>query len=378
MKSRFKDQKWYPYAVSLCIAVVLYVFLIRLDAVGSFLKQVGSLFSSIVVGLVLAYLMNPLMRLYHDKLLKQLRSEKAKRAISLALAVITVLVLLVALLLAVVPQLVGSVRSFVGSLDENVDSLLAVVSRLGVSTEAMDIESVLKNALNTVTGYVKSNAGRILNTTLTAGKTLGSAAIGFMLSIYLLAEKDTLKRGVKRLLRNLFSEKRCDGLYRFCAHADGVFIRYLAFSLLECVIVGAANAVFMLVCGMSYAPLVSIVVAVTNLIPTFGPLIGAVVGAFILLLSKPIHALWFLIFTVVLQLLDGYVIKPRLFGSSLSVSGLWILIAIVLGGKLFGVVGMLVAIPGAAICVDLYSNYLMPWLEQRRGAKDKNAGPRCP
>ena len=200
---------------------------------------------------------------------------------------------------------------------------------------------------------------------------MGSFAIGFMLSIYLLAEKENLKQGIQRLLRALLPEKRYDGLLRFCAHTDGILIRYILYSLLECVIVGAANAVFMLVCGMSYTPLVSILVAVTNLIPTFGPLIGAVIGAFILLLDKPVHALWFLLFTVVLQLIDGYVLKPRLFGSSLSVSGLWILIAIVLGGKLFGVVGMLVAIPAAAICVDLYRNYLIPWLEKKRKERER-------
>ena len=373
MRPKLKDRKWYPYAVALCIAVALFVFLMRLEAVGAFLKWIGGLFTPIVIGLVLAYLMDPLARLYQNKLLKKLRSEKRQRTVSLALAVVTVLALLVALLLAVVPQLVGSIRGFVGSLDENADSLLALVSKLGISTEAIDLESTLENILTTVTGYIKSNAGTILNTTLTAGKTLGSVAIGFMLSLYLMAEKDTLKRGVKRLLRSLLSEKRYEGLLRFCAHADGILIRYILYSLLECVIVGAANAIFMLVCGMSYTPLVSIVVAVTNLIPTFGPLIGAVIGAFILLLAKPMHALVFLLFTVVLQLIDGYVIKPRLFGNSLSVSGLWILIAIVLGGKLFGVVGMLVAIPCAAICVDLYGNYLMPWLEQRRKAKDKAA-----
>ena len=156
---------------------------------------------------------------------------------------------------------------------------------------------------------------------------------------------------------------------RFFILADAILVRYIVYSLLECLIVGSANAVFMLIMGMSYTPLVSFVVAITNLIPTFGPVIGMVIGGLILLLTRPIHALWFLLFSLVLQTIDGYLIKPKLFGNSLGVSGLWILIAIIIGGKMFGVAGMLLAIPCAAILDDLYVDYLVPWLEARKAEK---------
>ena len=122
----------------------------------------------------------------------------------------------------------------------------------------------------------------------------------------------------------------------------------------------------MLVVGMPYVGLVSFVVAITNLIPTFGPIVGGVIGAFALVLVKPWYALAFLVFTLVLQTLDGYVLKPRLFGSSLGVSGLWILIGVIVGGRIFGVIGILLAIPGVAILDFIYRDYLLPWLEKRR------------
>ena len=123
----------------------------------------------------------------------------------------------------------------------------------------------------------------------------------------------------------------------------------------------------MMIMGMEYAGLITFVVALTNLIPTFGPLIGGAFGAFILLLVKPIHVLFFLGFTLLLQFLDAYFIKPKLFGDSLGVSGLWILIGVIVGGNMFGIVGILLSIPMVAILSFLYSRYLLPWLEKRHG-----------
>ena len=119
----------------------------------------------------------------------------------------------------------------------------------------------------------------------------------------------------------------------------------------------------MVVAGMPYVAIISVVVGVTNLAPTFGPMIGAVIGAFILVLVKPWYALLFLIFTLILQTLDGYVIKPRLFGEQLGVSAVWILISLVIGGRLLGVPGILLAIPFAAIVDFVYQDYVIKWLE---------------
>ena len=121
----------------------------------------------------------------------------------------------------------------------------------------------------------------------------------------------------------------------------------------------------MVVMGIPYVGLVSFIVAVTNLIPTFGPMIGDAVGALLLCLVKMRYAVIFLIFTVLIQICDGYVIKPKLFGSSLGVSSLWILIGIIVGGRVFGAVGVLLAIPAVAILDFLYTDYILPRLEAR-------------
>ncbi len=188
--------------------------------------------------------------------------------------------------------------------------------------------------------------------------------IAFILSVYLLAEKGKLKAGLRRLLRAVFGE-RYGGVSVFLHKCNDIVHRYIVSNLIDSLIVGVANAIFMTIAGMEYVGLTSFVVAVTNLIPTFGPVIGAVIGGFVLLMVKPVHALMFLVFTIILQVCDGYVIKPRLFGSSLGVSGLWILVGVVVGGSMFGVVGILVAIPAVAIIDLIYGSYLLPWLERR-------------
>ena len=147
--------------------------------------------------------------------------------------------------------------------------------------------------------------------------------------------------------------------------SDKILNRYIVYNLIDASIIGIVNAIFMTIAGLPYVGLVSVFVAVTNIIPTFGPAIGALIGSFLLLLVEPWYAGAFLIFTLILQTLDGYVIKPKLFGDSLGVSGLWILIGIVAGGKMFGVVGILLAIPMVAILDMLYHKFLLPFLESR-------------
>ena len=191
--------------------------------------------------------------------------------------------------------------------------------------------------------------------------------IAFILSIYLLSEKENLKNGFQRLLKAILGEEQYRELNMFLCKSNKICSRYIVYNLIDGLIVGCANAVFMMIAGMQYVGLISFAVALTNLVPTFGPMVGLVIGGFVLLIVNPVHALMFVIFTLVLQLCDGYIIKPRLFGNSLGVSGLWILIGVIVGGNVFGVIGILLAVPCVAIMVLVYETYLLPGLEKRTG-----------
>ena len=157
-----------------------------------------------------------------------------------------------------------------------------------------------------------------------------------------------------------------ENLIDFVLHCDTILVSYLTQTIFDSLVVGVINAFFMLACRMQYIGLISVVVAATNLIPNFGPNIGMVVGGFVLLLVNPLHALIFVVFSLGLQFADGYILKPKLFANSLGVSGLLILIASIVLGYMFGIVGMLLAVPLAAIVSFLYKDYFLPSREQHR------------
>lgn len=370
---KMKDKNWYPYTVAACAAVLLYVVLTHLSEIGGAVRTFGSFFASLVLGCVLAYLMNPLAMLYQRSVFKGVRRDKLRWPLSVGLALLTVLLVLALLLGTLIPQLVDSIGTLLGNMDGYLASLRTLTEQWGIA-EKLNLDQLLSSTdgmVSKVMDYLSDNLKNILSASAAVGKNLMNWVIALILSVYLLSSKDSLKAGMSRLLRALLPRRRYDGVVTFFSRCDRILIRYIVYSLMDAAIVGVANAVFMMIFGMQYIGLVSMVVGVTNLIPTFGPVIGAVVGGFVLLLVNPMHALAFLIFTVVLQFLDGYVIKPKLFGDSLGVSGLLILVSVVVCGNMFGIVGILLSIPLAAILDFIYRDYLLPALEARRIRRDK-------
>ena len=170
-------------------------------------------------------------------------------------------------------------------------------------------------------------------------------------------------------MRAVFSRETTVEIMDFTLRCDTILMSYIGQSLLDALIVGTANAIYMLAFRMQYVGLVSVVVSVTNLIPNFGPIIGAVVGGFVLFLVNPFHALMFVIFCILLQFVDAYILKPKLFSSSLGVSGLLILVASIVLGNMFGILGMLLSIPAAAILSFIYNEYLLPRQEKSQTEK---------
>ena len=194
--------------------------------------------------------------------------------------------------------------------------------------------------------------------------------VAFIMSIYFLVDKESLQSGFRRLLRLLLPEKSYAGMSAFWGRCNAILIRYIICELLDALFVGAANFIFMAIARMPYAVLISVVVGVTNLAPTFGPIVGAIIGAFILLLVNPWHVVSFLIFTIILQTFDGYVVKPKFYGQALQIPSILVLASIIIFGRMFGVAGILLAIPLAAIINYLYGEGLIPWLKRRRAKKD--------
>lgn len=375
MKKKITEQAWFPYTIAACIAVVLYVLLAHMGTITAGIGTFLGYFKTVFIALILAYIVNPLAKFLDRKVFFRVKNEKLEWTLSVIVAVFIILLLLGFLLGTLIPQLLDSITMLFNNLDSYEDSLRVLLDKWGLS-KMLDVDKMFSNSngiVKSIQDYLTQNANNILNAGAQAGKNIAAWLIGFILSAYILLNKKALQNGVLRLMRAIFPKKQLDRVLKFAARSDTILVRYIVFSLIDAVIVGVINALFMICTGMQYAGLISMIVAVTNLIPTFGPIIGGAIGALILLLVKPVHALIFIIFTLVLQFIDPYFIKPKLFGDSLGVSGLLILISVIVFGSMFGIAGMLLAIPIAAILDFVYHEALLPALENRAAARENKA-----
>lgn len=375
MRNRLRDKAWYPYTVAACIAVILYVLLANLGTVMSNVRTFFGYFEVILIGCVLAYVINPLAVMFQNKVFKAVKPDAFKWKISVGAAIVLVVLFIALLLRTLIPQLADSILTLISNLDGYLESLRSLTEKWGIS-ETIRIDQIIDssgNVANQIQAYFVKNANNIVDASAAAGKSVTMAVIAVILSVYLLSSKAQVLEAVNKLLHATIPAKRLNYIYNFLTRCDRILARYILYSLLDALIIGFINMVFMVITRMQYAGLISVIVAVTNLIPTFGPIIGGAIGAFILLLVKPLHALIFIIFTFILQFIDPYVIKPKLFGNSLGVSGLLILVSVIVCGNMFGIIGILFAIPIAAIIDFIYKEELLPALERRRQKADAAA-----
>ena len=368
---KMMENNWAAYAFATCSAVLLFIFLTNFD---SFLKTVESiegLLSPIIIGAVLAYLLNPIVAFFEQRALKKIKRDKTRYSLSVILAVVCFVAVLVLFFLALIPSLVESVSSLASNMGLYVRSsqdLLAELDQFAAQfkIDITEFTDSISKALNNVMGNVPSLLNSILSVSVNMGSALFNIGIGFILAVYFMMGKSGILGAIDKLRRAAHTEEIYERNTVFLSRCHKILIRYIGCNILDAVIIGLINAIFMIVTGMPYVPLISLVVGVTNLLPTFGPIIGGVIGGFILVLIKPMYAIMFIAFTMILQTFDGYILKPKLFGESLGVSAVVILVTIILGGKIFGVIGILLAIPFAAIMTFLYDEAILPGLEKRK------------
>ena len=334
MDKKLKRKPWYPMAMAICIGILFFFLISNIGTIWDIICSIAYYLYPVIAGIIIAYLINPLMKLFEEKVFFVFKNKGVKRAISLVLSLTIVIVLIVLVFVILVPQLYDSIMTIYHNKDEY----------LGV---------------------------------LTLGGHLGAWGIGLIFSVYFLAAKDRIKEVSKNLLRGIQkNEELTNTTLKHLTRMDFIVSRYVAMSIVDSIILGVANAIFMVIIGMEYTGLVSVVIGVTNLIPTFGPIIGIVVGGIILVLSNPWHALYFVIFMTAAMMIDGYLIRPKLFGKTLGVSGIWILIAVIVGGRILGVLGILLSIPVVAIIDYLIKEVFIPSRrakEQERIEKEKKA-----
>ena len=366
---------WIAYTIATCSAVVLFVVLTHLDAIGGALHGLGTLVSPIVTAAIIAYILNPVAGMFETYVFKEIRSARVRRDLSTLCALLSFFLVISILLIALIPQVMSSFMAFAGNFEIYARSMQGLMRRLESAAANLNIDISGLTAgsgdlLNAIRSFLPQNVNHIVNTSINVTLGIFEAMVALILSVYFLNSKERMKFGFKFLLQAILSANVYPAVAELLGRCHNILLRYIIFSLLDAAIIGASNGIFMKVFGLPYVALLSVIVAVTNLVPTFGPFVGAVIGAVILVLVNPWYALWFLIFTAVIQTIDGYIIKPRLFGDSLGVPAVWVLVSIIVFGRIFGILGVIISIPLAAILSYMYRSWIMIRLEKRRESNE--------
>ena len=376
MKQRpeWYNKRWLGNLLTVCIGVTLFVVLEHLGDIWSGLGLFFKFLRPVVIGLVIAYVIDPLTKLFERRIFDGVKKERLRRALSVTFSLILLLLLLVVLAVSLVPQISDSVKMFIDNLDNYSKAFNGFIEKLQSSKIPININNIttsFESAVNSIISAITENKEKILDASYGVGNSLVNGFLGLVLAIYFLFGKDYILNGANRFGQAVFTKRQYGAVSEFLRRCNAIMVRYIAFDLIDGMVVGIVNWIFMLCVGMPYAVLISVVVGVTNLAPTFGPMVGAVIGGFILLLANPWYSFFFLLFTAILQTVDAYIIKPKLFGDQLGVSSVLILVFIIVGGKMFGVVGVLLSIPCAAIADFSYHEFFIEKIEEKKRLREE-------
>lgn len=379
--SRFKkalSNRWGAYTVAAIAGVVAYLTLMNLSSVLGWLSSAAQIISPIIIGVIIAYLVDLVVVFFENKVFKKVQRPKLRYVLSVVVSIILVLLAISLFFWLVLPEILTSITDFISNaqnyksiIEENLAKLDEFAAQYNINLGATNWTANIYSQTNKFIAEFTQNLSRAMDTVLSVWNILLNAFIGVILAVYFLAGKKRLFRGIDTFRHALLTDEQYKKHTDFLRRSNSIFSKYISFTILEAIGVGIVNAVFMLIVGLPNVVLISVIVGVTNILPTFGPIVGGFMGAFILLLEDPMYALIFVIFTCVLQTIDGYVVKPHLFGDSMGLPSFISLISIIIGGKLFGPIGILISIPFTAVMAILYHESLLPWLRKKKQEREK-------
>lgn len=363
--------------------IVLYWLLTETERLLSIVNAVAIVLSPFIVGAALAFVLNVPMRAI-ESALNKISNRGARRALAMVLTFAAVLLVLYGVIYLLVPQIGDTVESiidtlpaFFGRIQEAGMEYLAKNPELMewlsnyTDFEAMNWNGMIQDAISLITNSLGGLVNTVIATVISLGTGIFNAVLSLVFAIYCLARKEVLARQARRLLYSTLKEKSCDEIIRVSRMASYTFSKFISGQCLEAVILGSMFAVTMPIFGMPYTPLISVIIAVTALVPIVGAFVGCILGAFFILVVNPTLAFWFVVLFLVLQQIEGNLIYPKVVGSSVGLPGMWVLVAVAVGGDLMGVGGMLLMIPVVSVCYSLAREFTAKRLAERGIPKDK-------
>lgn len=375
-------KKWYileghfiSLLVVLLLAILFYVGLTHFDVIAVRIKMFTKVLSPFIAGFAIAYLLNTPMCFFERKLYK---NSKYRRVLAITTVYLLALAVVVILLNLIIPQVVQSITDLAANMQTYLNSLDTLVGDLSEQFQVEDggISEMLgsyQDLMSDLSKKVTDALPQIVDVGFAVGNGVISGITAVISSVYMLAGKDRLVPQLKKIMYASLPKRRADWLLEVCSQANRIFVGFINGKLIDSAIIGVLCFILCLIFRIPYPMLVSVIVGVTNIIPFFGPIIGAIPCLMILVIVDPWAALRFFALVIGLQQFDGNILGPKILGDSTGLSAIWVLIAIVTCGGLFGFPGMVLGVPTFAVLYSL----VREWVNKRLRKKgiDGNGKP---
>ena len=367
MKKPYNDHSTRRAMLLIAFGVLLFALVQNLSAVGAFLGWLFGLISPLILGLCIAFVLNVVMRTFEEKLLGGMgRSprpavRRLRRPLALILTLLAILIVIALILLVVIPGIGETVSTLIPTvqawIERALPEIIAWLEENNISAEFIaELKVDWNNLFTTVFDVLKNGTGSLFDfaTTFTSSIFGGIANffLGFILAIYILLQKEQIAAFLDRVMRAFLPDRVTAELEEIGRLSNSTFSNFLTGQLTEAVVLGGLCCIGMLIFRFPYAGVVSVLVAVSALIPVFGAFIGGGVSAFLILTVSPIKALLFIVFLVVLQQLENNLIYPRIVGKKVGLPGILVIVAVLVGSNIGGVLTILVSVP---LCSVLYT-----------------------
>lgn len=365
------NKKYTTIAVYACIvitfAMVLAYAVLNFNHAKYIITKFLVIFNPFIYGIVVAFLVNPMMRFAENKIFKFIKNFTVKRIISMIAAFLVVIIIIALFIALLAPQIAESYMDLQTKLGAYASGAKNWVSDTFMDKESSPLPNWLLNVIDVdglserMNGIIADSYGVLLDVTPTIIEfvtnlfnQLKNALIGIIFSVYFLFSKEKLIAQCKKISYAFCSKRRAARIMRLCRITKVNFEGFIIGKIIDSMIIGILTFFVLMIFNIPYYPIVALIVGVTNVIPFFGPFIGAIPGVFIIFIASPIKALWFIVIIFIIQQLDGNVIGPKILGQTTNLSALGVMIAIILMSGLLGLTGMLIGVPLFAVIYALF------------------------
>ncbi|SCH69215.1 MULTISPECIES: AI-2E family transporter [unclassified Romboutsia] len=356
--------------------MIFLLFIIKPALVPSIISRIIIAFKPFIIGGVIAFLINIPMKIIEEKLVKPLlkshkKYENLSRTIALALTLILICLVIAAFINYIAPQLIESVTTLTNSIPDYISSVQSFImeksDKLNIFNDIkIDIPSMVQKSMSYIGNLMNMFISNLFNFTLGITNLFINFFLGIIIAMYILLTKDTLALQFKKVIYAFFSEKVCEKIMYILKLANRKFSKFILGQSTDGLILGTIFFIVFSFVKIPYALLISIMIPILNFIPIFGTYVGILISAFIILMVKPSAVILFLVLIISIQQLDGKFVYPIVVGNSLGLPSLWILFAIIVGGNLFGVIGMIIGMPLVSVIYELFGDYVNKRIKHKK------------